>query len=390
MAAPPVLAALVAAGIDAPAWATVTAVVLGALAAAALTLHFVVRPLGHLVATARLDAADLGAATEHLRGLLEVRDRFEAAAVAVDAEPTLLRLAVRAVHEIVQDHDVALLLSLPEEHRVAWRVRSLDGELLPAEPAPSRPGCTALATERTAIADSIHRLGACEHLQGPDADDVSAVCIPLRLGDRSLGSVCVTGPPGEVPSADDVAALEHLVTTTGRRLGELRHRHGPSTPGPTDPVTGLPGEAALRSRAGELVRSQIPYCVAILRIDGAADFREENGADAWNDALRLLGDTTGTTLRPDDVVCRLDQDRIAAVLAKCSTAQAAAALERVRESLVLALTVAGVPYFTCSAGLVDGARGTSTDDTVRMADAAGETALLQGGNRVVVADAATA
>ncbi len=272
MAAPPVLAALVAAGIDAPAWATVTAVVLGALAAAALTLHFVVRPLGHLVATARLDAADLGAATEHLRGLLEVRDRFEAAAVAVDAEPTLLRLAVRAVHEIVQDHDVALLLSLPEEHRVAWRVRSLDGELLPAEPAPSRPGCTALATERTAIADSIHRLGACEHLQGPDADDVSAVCIPLRLGDRSLGSVCVTGPPGEVPSADDVAALEHLVTTTGRRLGELRHRHGPSTPGPTDPVTGLPGEAALRSRAGELVRSQIPYCVAILRIDGAMFF----------------------------------------------------------------------------------------------------------------------
>ena len=385
----------------------VSVIAVGVAAAVVLTVRTVLRPLAHDAVDARLVGQAAEARIRSLRAAVVLRDRFDAAAPAEVSGAGVLRLLVRAATELEPLREVTLLLSLPDEPRVAWSVRMVDEELVPAVPVPGRPGCVALASGRTAVVTSSHELGACEHLRQSDGDqggidadggvaadpivepapfDVAAVCIPLSLADRTLGLLCVTGPPGEPPDADDVATLEHLVATTGRRLGELRRRRGPSTPGPTDPVTGLPTEIALRSRAGELARAHTPYCMAIVRVDGAEDYRTEHGPVVWDDALRLVADTTGTTLRPDDVVCRLDDERIAAVLANCSTVQAAAALERVRESLVLALTVAGVAHFTCSVGLVDGARATSIDDAVRLADAAGDAALLQGGNRVVVAD----
>ncbi len=367
---------------------------LGAVVGTVATVTMLLRPLAHDAVDARIRAQDADERNAALRLTVVLRDRFDAAAAAEESEAGVLRLLVRAATELVSDAEVTLLLSLPTEARIAWSVRMVDGELVPAVPVAGRPGCVALASGSTATIASSHELGACEHLRsgkdhGVDLDpfDVSATCLALPLGDRTLGVLCVSGPPGESVDVDQLAVLEHLARTAGRRLDARRRRRGPSVPGPTDAVTGLPTDVALRSRAGELTRAHQQYCLAVLQVDGAAEFRATHSPDAFDDALRLVADTTSTTLRPDDVVVRLDGDRIAAVLANCSTVQGAAALERVRVSLVLALTVAGVAHFTCSAGLVDGARSTSVDDAIRLADAAGQTALLQGGNRVVVADA---
>ncbi len=391
---PTVLAGAVVVAADAKGTAALAVIATGSLVAAVATAAVVatrvrregIDPLTSAAVSERLTAEEATERTRLLQAALEVRDRFDRAVASVDVEAALLRLTVRAASELLSDHDVALLLSLPEEPRVAWSVRMVGDELLPAEPVSGRPGCVALATGRTTSTPSATALGACAHLDpSTTGSDCSAVCVPFTLADRTLGVVCVTGAPGELPDADRTTTLEHIVVTTGDRLSRIRRRKGPSTPGPIDAVTGLPTGVALRSRVAELVRSHVPFCVASLRIDGTETFKREHGPAGWDDALRLLADTTGGTLRPDDVVCRLDDDRIAAVLAGCATVQAAAALERVRESLVLALTVTGVAHFTCSAGLVDGTRTTSVEEILRLADAAGQAALLQGGNRVVVA-----
>ena len=379
-----------------------------------ITVRTVLAPMAHRVVDAHLAGADARADLDALRRAVMIRDRFDDAVAAEGAEAAVLHLLVSAALEVTPDADVSLLLSLPDEPRVAWSVRSAGDRLLPAEPVPERPSCVALATGRTAVAPSSTEMGACGHLRESadgvhDLDDgldpgedgvgsaseelwwepteVAALCLPLVIGERNLGVLCVTTAPGELPDRDRQATLEHVVHVGSARLESLRQRRGPSTPGPTDPVTGLPTEVALRARAGELTRSHQPWCLAVLRVDGADEFRNLHGPHTWDDAMRLIADTTSTTLRPDDVVVRLDGERVAAVLSGCSTAQAAAALERARESLVLAHTMAGIEHFTCSVGLVDGTRTTSIDDGIRLADAAGHAALLQGGNRVVVADA---
>jgi len=379
-----------------------------------ITVRTVLAPMAHRVVDAHLAGADARADLDALRRAVMIRDRFDDAVAAEGAEAAVLHLLVSAALEVTPDADVSLLLSLPDEPRVAWSVRSAGDRLLPAEPVPERPSCVALATGRTAVAPSSTEMGACGHLRESadgvhDLDDgldpgedgvgsaseelwwepteVAALCLPLVIGERNLGVLCVTTAPGELPDRDRQATLEHVVHVGSARLESLRRRRGPSTPGPTDPVTGLPTEVALRARAGELTRSHQPWCLAVLRVDGADEFRNLHGPHTWDDAMRLIADTTSTTLRPDDVVVRLDGERVAAVLSGCSTAQAAAALERARESLVLAHTMAGIEHFTCSVGLVDGTRTTSIDDGIRLADAAGHAALLQGGNRVVVADA---
>ena len=379
-----------------------------------ITVRTVLAPMAHRVVDAHLAGADARADLDALRRAVMIRDRFDDAVAAEGAEAAVLHLLVSAALEVTPDADVSLLLSLPDEPRVAWSVRSAGDRLLPAEPVPERPSCVALATGRTAVAPSSTEMGACGHLRESadgvhDLDDgldpgedgvgsaseelwwepteVAALCLPLVIGERNLGVLCVTTAPGELPDRDRQATLEHVVHVGSARLESLRQRRGPSTPGPTDPVTGLPTEVALRARAGELTRSHQPWCLAVVRVDGADEFRHLHGPHTWDDAMRLIADTTSTTLRPDDVVVRLDGERVAAVLSGCSTAQAAAALERARESLVLAHTMAGIEHFTCSVGLVDGTRTTSIDDGIRLADAAGHAALLQGGNRVVVADA---
>ena len=356
----------------------------GIAAAAAAVLSMVVRPLLGAVAQARITAADVEELLLDERANRDFRERFDRAVAGAEAEPVALRTGMRAVTELLADHDVTLLLTAPDQPRVAWSVRLANGALLPAEPVAGLPGCVALSSGTTTSTASSQALGACPHL-GDQGAEVSAVCIPLRLGDRTLGTVCITGAPGEGPTGDRLRTVEWVVERTGARVAEQRRQRGPSTPGPQDPVTGLPTDVALRSHLRELVRALTPFCMAVVRIDGDEEYRAAHAVD-HDDALRLLADTLVTTLRPDDVVCRLDGSRFGAVLQACNAQQATAAMERVREALVLTLTFEGVEHFTCSAGIVESQRATSLEQTVNLADAACVAANLQGGNRVAVAD----
>jgi diguanylate cyclase (GGDEF)-like protein len=383
---PPLLAEAVVAAADLAGGVALLVRLAGLTFAAAAVMAVVVRPLLAAVAQARITATDLESQLLAERATRDFRERFDRAIASSEAEPAALRTGLRAVMELLPEYDVTLLLSAPDEPRIGWSVRMVDGALEPAVPTPGLPGCVALSSGTTAVTATSHALDACPHLVDP-AVEVCAVCLPFRLADRPLGVVCITGAPGEVPDADTIAVAEWVVDRTGARVAEQRRRKGPSTPGPEDPVTALPTEVALRSHLRDMVRSLTPFCVSVVSIDGADVYRAEYGDEEYDDALRLVADTLVTTLRPDDVVCRLDGPRFAAVLSQCNADQAAAALERARESLVLALAMEGAPHFTCSAGIVESHRAGSLDETVSLADAAREAAHLQGGNRVAVADA---
>jgi diguanylate cyclase len=228
-------------------------------------------------------------------------------------------------------------------------------------------------------------LDACDHIEDPEMA-VSALCIPLRLDDRVLGVVSIVGAPGESPDDHTVRLIEWLVERTGVRVSEQRRLHGRSVMVREDVVTGLPGAQTLNRNLRETIRSLVPFCLAIVDVDDYEGLLHLHPGEETDDALRMLAETLRLTLRPDDIVCRIDGGQFGVLLANCTGNQASLALERVREALVLALSVEGGVPFTFSAGVVESHRGTSIEDLLERAALAAGEAHRGGGNRVAVSE----
>lgn len=315
---------------------------------------------------------------------MSFRERFDNSLRSSTDESTTIELTLRAVAEVLPDADVSLLLNLPNEPRIGWTVRLVRGHLEPAVPMPDTPSCLALANLATTTTSSTRTLDACGHLRD-QPNDVSSVCIPLRLGDRTLGSVNALCAPGEPPDVQAIQLAEWSVSRAAVRIAEQRLQRGPSLSGAPDPVTGLPGVPALRHQLKDLIRTLVPFCVAAVSVDHFEGLRYGEGTEASEIVLSFVADALTSTLRPGDFVCRTGGGNFAVVLADCNARQATAVIERVRESLALLLALESTTAFTFSAGIVESHHATSLDELLEMAWKACEQATAAGGNRVSLA-----
>jgi diguanylate cyclase (GGDEF)-like protein len=134
-----------------------------------------------------------------------------------------------------------------------------------------------------------------------------------------------------------------------------------------------------------LARSLTPFGLAQCDIDHFGDYVEAHGAEAGDRALRKVGQAMMGVLRPSDIVGRCGIDELLVVFPNTSGADAAGALERVREHLALSLALDGTAPFTCSFGVVESGFGRSLDELLVEADVAVSLAKDLGRNRVVVA-----
>ena len=205
----PVVCAAVAALLGATAWMVVLATTLGAVLAAAVLRRTVLLPAAARTARASSRADTLERNLVDERAVRDLQDRLDRALQDSDGEPATLRMGLRAIAELAPDVQVSLLLAVPDEPRVGWRVRLQDGVLDTAEALEGMPACAALARGATASTRSSDALEACAHLQGP-IEPVSATCVPMHVAERTFGSVCLEGPPGERPDARDIVVYETI------------------------------------------------------------------------------------------------------------------------------------------------------------------------------------
>ncbi len=380
---PPVVAELIVAATDLSSLPSMAVRAASWVLSVVIVVAVVIRPLQASLASARLDAEDAHSELRAMATEVDFRERFERALGQAGAEPAALRAALRAVHELQPDADVALLLAVPDETRVGWSVRLADGDLAAARPIPDTPGCAALAGN-TMVASDSDALDACAHVKDPDVS-VSSTCVPLRVGDRVLGTISVVQAPGEVPDRHTVEVLEWVADRTGTRITEVRRLQGRRSAFREDPATGLPGPDSLESHLRESFRSLVPFCVALVDIDDFDGVEHLRGTDGTEQVQQTLAESLRCTLRPDDLICHMDRGRFAAVLGNCGATEASLAIERVREALTLSLATAGAVPFTFSAGVVESHRANSIDDLFDRARSAARLAHGNGGNRVAVA-----
>jgi diguanylate cyclase (GGDEF)-like protein len=377
------------------AWVTVVAVTLSAIGlgggVAAFVATGIVRPLRATTVAERRARAEIDAELRTLASVDDVLRRLDTALTMADTEAAALGALGRAVDALAPRHDHHLLLaSADEPDHVRWSVPlGADGTGI-AEQLDSAAACGALVSGHRVAVASTSEIDTCPHLRDHPAA-VSGACVPVRVGEGHLGSVCSTGAPGEALTPRLSEAIERAARATGTRIAAVRAASVPSsTEVLADPLTGLPNHTALRAEIRSLIGSLTPFSLALCDIDGFADYNAEHGTDQGDRALRLVARTLGATLRPGDKCSRFGGDVFAVVFPRCSTMHAQSAMERFRESLVLGLAESGQPHLTWSAGVADSSQGASIDELVESAEIALIVAKHEGGNRVRTATFETA
>jgi diguanylate cyclase (GGDEF)-like protein len=210
---------------------------------------------------------------------------------------------------------------------------------------------------------------------------------------RSVGVLHVTTPVGGAMRDEAVDELQILANQVGNRLGMLRVMAETQLQAATDGLTGLLNRRSLENEVRAMRRSATPFVFVMADLDHFKPLNDTHGHESGDRTLRAFAQTLRSALRSEDLVSRYGGDEFGIVMPDCSVDEAVAAMERVREQLVLALRPGDAPNVTASFGIVTADRAASFEETVARADRALYRAKFEGRNRVVVysatADAAT-
>jgi len=248
-------------------------------------------------------------------------------------------------------------------------------------------GCRAIDTARPATVLSTADAEACDHLA--DDGETSAACVPLGsrrpISSNCNAAICSLGPAGDLPEPHVIAGLAAAARRAGDRLVALG-RVAPVDDGPIDAVTGLPGRAvALRALSNHLA-DLVPVAVALVDLDNFSGYRAHHGEDDADHAVQTVADAICCTVRPADAVVRDGADRFMIIFPDCLAPAAAAAMERVREAIVLEATEEEIAPITASVGISASNTHSGVDALVEAADVALAVAKHQGGNRISRSD----
>ena len=123
-------------------------------------------------------------------------------------------------------------------------------------------------------------------------------------------------------------------------------------------------------------------------LDHFKALNDKYGHGTGDRALRLFARVMSESVRAQDLICRHGGEELAVALPGCTSDQARGVLDALRARLDAAITVAGLPQFTASFGVVDAGKQEDLPTVLGRADAALLQAKALGRDRVVVHDLA--
>jgi diguanylate cyclase (GGDEF)-like protein len=186
------------------------------------------------------------------------------------------------------------------------------------------------------------------------------------------------------PTTAHIAALEAIATHAGTRLGMLRVMEAVHLQAATDPLTGLMNRRSFENSVKDLVRRNMTFALAMGDLDHFKKLNDTHGHDAGDRALRSFAQTLRASLRSEDLICRYGGEEFAIVFPHRTATDAAAALGRVQQELLVSSTNGSMAPFTVSFGVTQADAGQELEELCRVADAALYRAKREGRNRIVV------
>jgi diguanylate cyclase (GGDEF)-like protein len=231
-------------------------------------------------------------------------------------------------------------------------------------------------------------LDACPKLRGRPQGVVSAVCVPVSIMGRTVGVLHAVGEADEPFAPSQVTELGTLANQAGARIGLLRVMADTQLQAATDSLTGLLNRRSFERKLSALRASEPTVALAMADLDHFKTLNDTYGHETGDRALRLFADVLRGSFREHDLLCRQGGEEFLIALPACTAEAARRGLEGVRERLDAALTVAGLPQFTVSIGVIDSTAQEGLPDLASRADAAMFAAKRAGRNQVVVHDEA--
>jgi diguanylate cyclase (GGDEF)-like protein len=345
-----------------------------------------IRTLTHDLAEA-LQVADREAAE---RNVQVRRQKFESrlanALDMAEGEPEVIEVIERSFASVLPSSPVELLLA-DNSHAHLLRMASAAPEGNPHGCGVDSPDhCPAARRAQVQRFNDSDELDACPKLRNRPDGRLSALCVPVSIMGRTVGVIHATGAPNEACDDDTVLDLGTLAKLAGARIGLLRVMAETQLQASTDSLTGLLNRRSFEHQVSATRRSQPALAVAIADLDRFKELNDTYGHDTGDRALRLFAQVIRESVRTLDITGRHGGEEFAIAFPACTAADARHALNAVRSRLDAAVTVAGLPKYTASFGVIDAAEHEDLPTLIARADAALFEAKRRGRDQVVVHD----
>ncbi len=330
-------------------------------------------------------AASAGAAQRELQARRqEFESRLSNALDMAEDEAEVIDVIERSLAATLPDSPTELLLA-DNSHAHLLRMAS-------TAPAGHAQGCNVTSPDHCPAARraqvqrfaSSDDLDACPKLRGRAQGAVAAVCVPVSIMGRTVGVLHSTAEPHTEFTADKVAELSTLSNLAGARIGLLRVMVDTQLQASTDSLTGLLNRRSFEKKLTATRNSMPTVTVAMADLDHFKILNDTYGHETGDRALRLFADVLRGSFREQDLLCRHGGEEFIIALPACTSEAARRAFDALRDRLDAAITVAGLPRFTVSIGVIQAADQEDLPALTARADIALFAAKHAGRDRVIV------
>jgi diguanylate cyclase (GGDEF)-like protein len=314
----------------------------------------------------------------------EYESRLHRALEMAKTEEVALDTIERALLAVAPERPVEMLLADSSRAHLRQALTTDPVHRGPGCQVPTPSDCPAVNRGQTLVFESSDSFDACPYLRDRGGEPRSSVCVPVSIMGMAAGVMHSTGPNRHRPTPQQLFMAEQVAGKAGERIGLLRAFSRSESQAATDPLTGLLNRRSLEDRVQDLRRGRTGFAVAYGDLDHFKLLNDTHGHETGDRALRLFARVLNEALREGDVPARWGGEEFVVLLPSASPDDAVRTLERVQESLVLALAAGGMPHFTVSFGVCGCDDGTNFDELIDAADSALLAAKRAGRNRIVV------